>query len=473
MVVTGARPGWIADAARRLRDGTVTSMELTGDALAGIDRVDARLRSFRIVDRHGALEAARRADTLLASGRDAGPLTGIPVGIKDIIDMAGLATRCGSPAYPDRPRDRDATVVARLREAGAVLIGKTITHELACGVYSPPAANPWDVDRLPGGSSGGSGAAVAAGVVPMALGSDTGGSIRIPASVCGIAGLKPTFGRVSRAGVEALAWSLDHIGPLAATVADCAASLQVLAGYDPADPSTSRRPVPDFGASLGKGVEGLRMGVLESGPFSPLQEGVGAAFGEAIEVLHSLGAELSRVHVPELEHTLATEFAIVGPEAASYHRRLLRERPERISPGIRELFASGTIVPASHYLAGLRARLAIRHGLRTAFEKHRLDVVVSPTLPATAALADRQEFEVGGIMEDVTSAYVRTTAPFNLSGQPALSVPCGYDTRGLPVGLQIAGRPFDEATVLRVGAAYEAVTPWVEHCPPIHVDGAP
>ena len=471
--MTAIHRGWIGDAARRLRDGRVTSVDLTKAALAGIDRVDRMVHAFRVVDREDAVEAAAAVDARLSAGEDCGPMAGIPVAVKDIIDMAGHATLCGSPAYSDRPRRADATVVARLRQAGAVLIGKTNTHELACGVYSPPTTNPWDIGRIPGGSSGGSGAAVATGVVPMALGSDTGGSIRIPASVCGIAGIKPTFGRVSRAGVESLAWSLDHIGPLAATVADCAVSLQILAGHDPADPATSRRPVPDFAASLERGVDGLRIGVLEGYPFAPLQEGVATAFGEAVDVFRNLGAEIAGVHIPELRSTLGAEFAIVGPEAAAYHRRLLQENPELITPGIRELLASGALAPSSHYLAGLRARVVIRNALREAFHERRLDVVVSPTLPSTAALLDQEEFEVGEQMEDVTAAYVRTTAPFNLSGQPAMSIPCGYDRRGLPVGLQIAGRPFDEATVLQAGAAYEAATRWVEHHPPIHADATP
>ena len=454
--------------ARRLREGVTTSVEMTLNALDGIEAVNDRLQAFVLVDRDGALEAAAAADELLQAGRDLGPLTGIPVGVKDIIHMAGLPTRCGSPAYPDLPRSADAAVVRKLREAGAVIVGKTTTHELACGVYSLPAANPWDTKRIPGGSSGGSGAAVAAGIVSMSLGSDTGGSIRIPASVCGIAGLKPTYGLVSRAGVETLAWSLDHIGPLAATVADCATSLQVLAGHDPADPATTPRPVPDFSARLGSGIEGLRIGVLDSSPFSPMQEGVASAFSEAVELLGSLGAELHSLAIPELDYTLATEFALVGPEAAAYHRRLLRDNPELISSGIRQLFTVGTVVPSSHYLKGLRARRAIRDALRSAFERNRLDAMATPTLPATAAYADQEQLESGNGLENVTEAYVRTTAPFNLSGQPALSVPCGFDSEELPIGLQIAGRPFDEVTVLQIGAAYEAATSWTDRRPPIH-----
>ena len=307
--------GSIAALARKLRAGTSSSVELTREALDGIARLDDRLNAFVLVDRQGALEAAEAADAGLRSGTDSGPLTGIPVGVKDIIHMRGLPTRCGSPTSSNQARSADATVVTRLREAGAVIVGKTTTHELACGVYSAPAANPWDTNRLPGGSSGGSGAAVAAGVVPMALGTDTGGSIRIPASVCGVAGLKPTYGRVSRAGVEPLAWSLDHIGPLAATVADCALSLQAMAGFDRADAATTRVPVPDFSEGLDRGVDGLRIGVMADGPFSPMQADVAEAFAGAVEMLNSLEAELLTIEVPELDYTLPAEFAIVRPRS--------------------------------------------------------------------------------------------------------------------------------------------------------------
>ncbi len=470
MVTGPVPPRSIALISQQLREGATTSAEVTRRTLDAIDRIDDRLNAFVLVDREGAMRAAEQADRILGSGSGAGPLTGVPVAIKDIIHMDGLPTRCGSPAYPGEPSHRDAAVVRRLREAGAVMVGKTTTHELACGVFSPPAANPWDTARIPGGSSGGSGAAVAAGMVPMALGSDTGGSIRIPASVCGIAGLKPTFGRVSRAGVETLSWSLDHIGPLAATVEDCAVTLQVLAGHDPADPPTEPSPPPDYSEKLGRGVDGLRLGIMATAPFSPMQEDVEEAFREAVEHLEELGASVAPLEVPELAFTLDAEFAIVGPEAAAYHRRLLRESPELIDPGIRELFTIGTIMPSTHYLKGLGARRVIHDALRRAFNRDRLDAVITPTLPATAALAEQEVFDYGGMEEDVTSSYVRTTAPFNLSGQPALTVPCGFDRDGLPIGLQIAGRPFDEATVLRIGAAYEATTSWSEHRPPVRVE---
>jgi len=457
----------IAEAARRLTTGEVSSADLVATSLAAIDDVDGDLSSFVHVDFDGASEAAVAADKRLAAG-ETGPMLGVPVAVKDIIHMPGLPTLCGSPAYSTNPVEEEATVVTKLREAGAVVVGKTTAHELACGVYSDPAANPWATDRLPGGSSGGSGAAVAAGIVAMALGSDTGGSIRIPAAVCGVAGLKPTYGRVSRAGIEPLAWSLDHIGPLAATVADCATTLNVLAGRDSRDPTTSDEPVPDFTAHLDDGVDGLRLGILDGPPFSPMQPAVAAGFNDACSLLAALGAQLVPVEIPELEYSIAAEFGIVGPEAALYHRKLLRNTPELIDPGIRALLVGGTLLPGAHYLKALEARRVLSAAIHNAFTENNLDAVLTPTLPATAALREQEEFEYEGLIEPVTISYVRTTAPFNLSGIPALSIPCGYDESGLPVGLQIAGKPYDEQTVLRIGAAYEASTAWHHDLPPIH-----
>ena len=451
----------IREAAGRLRSGSITSAELAAATLDAVDRLEGRLNAFALVDRQGASAAAEAADARLAGGGAAGLLTGVPAAVKDIVDMAGLPTRCGSAAYPDRPRPADAPVVSRLRAAGAVIVGKTTTHELACGVYSSPAANPWDTGRIPGGSSGGSGAAVSAGLVPIAVGSDTGGSIRIPAALCGVAGLKPTYGLAPAGGVEPLAWSLDHLGPLAASVEDCALTLEVLAGGG------------DYTSGLAGGVRGMRIGVLAGPPFSPMAPDVEAAFGAAVGVLAGLGAAPVELDIPELEYTLEAEFALVGSEAAAHHRRLLRDRPGLIDPAIRQVFMAGTLMPASHYLKGCRAREAIRGAIRREMERRSLDLLASPTLPAAAVRPDQQEIELGGKMESVNMAYVRTTAPFNLSGQPALSVPCGLDREGLPIGLQLAGRPFDEGTVLRAGAAYEAASGGLGRTPPVHVSGLP
>lgn len=461
----------IGRAAADLRSGRTTSRALTEASLAAAATLDGDLSAFVVIDSDRALEAADAADRAIACGRDLGPLMGVPVGIKDIVDVAGLPTRCGSPAFSATPAATDATLVRRLRRSGAVIVGKTTTHELACGVYSPPASNPWDLSRIPGGSSGGSGAAVAAGIVPVAIGSDTGGSIRIPASLCGTVGLKATYGRVSRAGVAALAWSLDHLGPLTATVAGSAAALEVLAGPDPLDPSASSRPVPQYSRSLDRGVDGLRIGVLRGAPLEPIAPDVAAAFENAADLLGRQGAAMVGVEVAELEHALAAEFGIVAPEAAAYHRELLRSRPDLIDPGIRALLVGGLMLETEHYLKALQARRAIADALRRAFVHHRLDALLTPTVPATAALKNADDFRFGDAVEPVTLAYVRTTGPFNLSGLPALSVPAGLDRDGLPIGLQIAAAPFDEETALRIGACFEATAGIHDLRPPIHATG--
>lgn len=460
----------IPEAIAALRSGAVTSKELTESALTAAQELDGEIGAFVLVDREGALAAAERADQTLADGRDFGGLTGVPVAVKDIVDIAGFPTRCGSHLYPSSPVKADATLVTRLKEAGAVIVGKTTAHELACGVYTASASNPWSVDRVPGGSSGGSGAAVAAGVVPMAIGSDTGGSIRIPASLCGIVGLKPTYGRVSRAGVEPLSWSLDHLGPLAATVEGCVAALEAIAGADPRDTTTSGLPDMDLRSSLYLGVDGLRVGVIDGPPFEPMQPGVRQRFDAAVEALAEAGAEPVRISAPELAHTLAAEFGIVGPEAAAYHRDSLRERPELIDPGIRALLVAGTLLPADHYLKALRARQVLAEALERAFAMHRIHVALSPTLPATAILKEQEEIDFGLVSEQATMSYVRTTAPFNLSGQPAITVPVGLDESQLPVGLQIAGKPYDEATVVRVARACEELGLTEGEFPPVHAE---
>ena len=471
MTATPEATATIPGAAAALRSGRTTSRELTEASLAAATALDGELVAFVALDPDGALEAADAADAAIAAGRDLGPLMGVPVAIKDIVDVAGLPTRCGSPAYPATPAATDATLVRRLRRGGAVIVGKTTTHELACGVYSPPVSNPWDLDRIPGGSSGGSGAAVAAGIVPMAIGSDTGGSIRIPASLCGTVGLKATYGRVSRAGVAALAWSLDHLGPLTATVEGCAASLEVLAGPDPLDPSASSRPVPHYRCGLDRGVDGLRIGVLGGAPLEPMQPDVAETFAASAELLGGQGAAMVGVEVPELEHGLAAEFGIVAPEAGAYHRELVRRRPDRIDPGIRTLLVAGLMLEPEHYFKALAARRAIAEALRAAFVRNRLDALLTPTLPATAAPKDAVDFWFGDSAEPVTLAYVRTTGPFNLSGLPALSVPAGFDRDGLPIGLQIAAPPFDEETALQVGASFESVAAVSERRPPTHAAG--
>ena len=435
-----------------------------GSILEPVSRVDQALGSMVVLDPVGLERQCedRHEDRLLA---------GMKVAVKDIIEVEGLPNRCGSPLYgdPPLPSRSDAEVVARIRKAGGLVIGKTAAHELACGVYTPGTGNPWDLARSPGGSSGGSGAAVAAGLCDAALGSDTGGSIRIPASLCGIAGLKPTYGLVPRSGVEPLSWSLDHVGPLGRTVKDCALLLEAIAGAHDSDSTSATRPSGGYLETLDAGVVGLRIGVPTGFFMDPIDPQVQAAFLAAVEVIRELGAEVTTVDVSYLDGSLEAEFAIVSPEAASYHHANLCRSPELIDPSIRAMLVAGAALPSSYYLRALRWRQVIADQMRETFAGNRLDAFMTPTVPAPAQLHDQEEFAYPGGEEPVISSFVRTTAPFNLTGQPALSVPCGFTDGVLPLGLQVVGRPFAEDMVLRIGNAYEHATDWVARIPPTHV----
>jgi aspartyl-tRNA(Asn)/glutamyl-tRNA(Gln) amidotransferase subunit A len=429
-----------------LREGRITARRLAERFLEHEAATRHELHAFVDVRPELVLAEADRADRELGSGHDRGPLHGIPIGIKDITDVAGHPTRCGSPLYPDTPVGHDATAVSRLRDAGAVIAGKTTCHELACGVVSAPASNPCDTSRVPGGSSGGSGVAVAAGLVPVALGSDTGGSIRIPASLCGTVGLKPTYGLVPLTGTEPLSPSLDHLGPLGSTVADCAHALTALAGNG-----------VDYAADLGTGVDGARIGVLDDGPFAPVHPDVQAAFDAAIDVLRSIGAEPVRVPVGALRLVPAVEFGLIPLEAFRHHERALRERPLDIDPAIRGLLIGGAVSPTSIHRRAAEARRLVTRAVLQAMHDHDVDVLVAPTLPATAAPKDAPDQDVGGgLVEHISWSNVRTTAPFNVTGQPAVSVPAGVDTHGLPIGIQFAARAGDDSRALAAAASFEA-----------------
>ncbi len=399
------------------------------------------------------------------------PLAGMRIAIKDIIEVEGLPNRCGSALYgdPPPPSRSDAEVVSRIRKSGGLVIGKTAAHELACGVYTPGTGNPWDLARSPGGSSGGSGAAVAAGLCDAALGSDTGGSIRIPASLCGIAGLKPTYGLVPKSGVEPLSWSLDHVGPLGKSVRDCALLLEAIAGPHSSDPTSATRPSGGYLEKLDAGAAGFRIGAPSGFFMDPIDPQTQNAFLASVEVMRELGAEVITVDVSYLARSLEAEFAIVAPEAAAYHHSNLRRNPELIDPSIRAMLIAGAALPSTYYLGALRWRQAMADQMRATFVENELDGFISPTVPAPAQLHDQKEFDYPDSVESVGSGFLRTTAPFNLTGQPALSIPCGFTDDVLPLGLQVAGRPFADDTVLRIGMAYERATDWVAQLPPVHI----
>jgi len=452
----------IRDAGRLMRAGKLSPVALTQAALARSAQTEPALHAYVVVTADDALAAARQAATELRAGQDRGPLHGIPIAVKDIIDMRGLPTRCGSRARGDAPpAAADAPVVARLREAGAVLIGKTVTQEFAAGVISTPARNAWDPTRIPGGSSGGSGAAVAAGTCLGALGSDTGGSIRIPASVNGVAGLKPTLGRVSTQGVYPLSWALDTVGPLARTVEDAALVFDAIADEGPGV-ATAAEPLP------AGDLRGVRLGVARGYFFAPLQPAIGAAIEDALNTFRALGADVLDIEWREARAARAAAFVISRVETSAVHAAALPAIGERINPDLRLRIEAGMLVPANEYLRAARARAAVKHAVAALFAQHRLDALVTPTLPGTAVPADDLTVHYGAAdAEPVTASYTRFTMPFNATGQPALSLLAGFGAAGLPIGLQLAGRPYAERDLCRIGHAYEQAAGWIARRPPL------
>ena len=451
----------IAELGARYRKRDLSPVEVTQALLARIDKLDPILHAFVTLTADRALADARAAEEALGKG-DSRPLLGIPVAHKDIYLTRGIRTTGGSALLADWIPDEDSTCVARWRDAGTVLLGKLITHEFAFGLQMPghrfPAArNPWNLDHIPGGSSSGSGAALAAGLVVGATGSDTGGSIRGPAAFCGIVGLKPTYGRASRAGVLSLSWTLDHTGPMARTVQDCAYLLQGFAGHDPADPASSRAPVHDYLAPLARDVHGLKIGVPRNYFFDGVDPEVGRAFEDALGTLRKLGAEVRDVQIPSMAGA-PSFLLILMAEAYAYHERDLREHPELYGEVLRERILAGALVTASEYMQAQRIRSEICR--ETAEVMKSVDVLATPTAvkPATP-FAQAQNPDFG---------FPRSNMPpFNLTGSPTLALPCGFSSSGLPLSFQLSGRAFEEGTVLRVGHAYEQATAWHTRRPPV------
>jgi aspartyl-tRNA(Asn)/glutamyl-tRNA(Gln) amidotransferase subunit A len=451
----------IRELGARYRKRELSPVEVTRALLARIEKLDPILHAFVTLTPDRALADARAAEELLRRGDDR-PLLGIPVGHKDIYLTRGIRTTGGSALLADWTPDEESTCGRRWQDAGTVLLGKLITHEFAFGIQFPghrfpPARNPWNLDHIPGGSSSGSGAALAAGLVHGATGSDTGGSIRGPAAFCGLVGLKPTYGRASRAGVLTLSWTLDHTGPLARTVEDCALLMQPLAGHDPLDPASSHAPVDDYTAGLGRGVRGLRVGVVRNYFFEGVDPEVERAFEEAMATLRRLGAEVRDVQIPSLAATHSF-LLIMLAEAYAYHERDLREHPELYGDVLRERLLAGALVTGAEYVQAQRIRSGICREIAAVLRD--VDVLATPTTPKPAtpfALAHDPEF-----------GFPRSNMPpFNITGSPTLALPCGFSSAGLPLSLQLAGRPFEETTVLRIGHAYEQATAWHTRRPPV------
>ncbi len=450
-----------------LRDKELSPVELTEAYLARIERLDPTLNAYIRVLPEAALAAARQAEEDIRLDGWRGPLHGVPVGIKDLFDLAGVPTTMGTIVLRDNVPEVDATVVSRLKAAGAVILGKQNLHEFAFGITSEnphygAVHNPWNLDRVPGGSSGGTAAAVAAGLCAAGLGSDTGASIRAPASFCGSVGLKPTYGRVSCAGALPLAWSMDHPGPLARSVADCAVMLQAIAGHDQRDPASSTEPVPDFSARLASGVTGLRLGIPREYFFEIVEPDVDRLVRAGISTLEQLGARVEEVSLPHVRDAQIAGNVIMSSEAAAWHHDWLRERPHEYGGDVLQRIRGGLLVRAIEYLHSQQMRTLIQQDFAHAFT--RVDVVVGPTVPIVAPPIGRT-FEPGGPLNLAPRSIAnRTTVPCNLTGMPAISVPCGFSD-GLPVGLQIMGAAFAEPLVLQVAAAYESATEWRHYKP--------
>jgi aspartyl-tRNA(Asn)/glutamyl-tRNA(Gln) amidotransferase subunit A len=444
-----------------------TARAVADEALALAERLQDKYRAFITLAPELARRQATKVDELIGQGRRL-PLAGVPFAVKDLIDVGGLATTCGSRAFADRQAPADATVVRRLVEAGAVMLGKLNMHECAFGFTGANAAygdckNPWNVERIPGGSSSGSAVAVALGICGFTLGSDTGGSIRLPAALCSITGLKATYGRVSRHGVVPLSWTLDHVGPMARTADDVALVLQTMAGHDAADESSSRAAVPHYSAELGKPLRGLQMGVPGDWFFGSLEPAVAGALDAAIAKLVELGCLRSDVELPHMEEALGAHRAIIFPEAASYHEPFLRDRADKYGDDIRPLLQSGLLLPAADYLKAQRVRRVIRAAWSRAFDP--VDFLVAPASPITASRFDQTSAKLPRGERPLVRAFLDVTLPFNLSGHPAMSVPCGFSSEGMPIGMQLIGKPLAEALLLRAAHQYQQATEWHRRAP--------
>jgi len=441
----------ISELAPKLQAKEISPVDLTELALGRIEQHDGPLNSFITVMTEEARQAATLAEREIGAGAYRGPLHGIPIAAKDLYATAGTLTTYGSLLFADWVPDHDAAVIERLKAAGAIILGKTNLQELAYGTTSAnphfgQVYNPWKAGYHPGGSSGGSAAALAAGFTWMALGSDTGASIRQPAACCGVVGIKPTFGRVSKHACLPLAWSMDHAGPMTRSVKDAALSMNILAGHDPRDPCSVDRPVPDFTAGLSDEIAGKRIAVVRSFFMEDGDPEVTAAVEAALPVLESLGASIEEITLPHADDAFRAGTLTILCEGATYHADNLKTRPEGFSDQCRADFSLGRLYKATDYIQAQRLR---RHLMeKTAEVMAPFDAVVMPTSPITATPAE-------GNPPDHPVYRVRNTIPFNFLSLPAISVPCGFSSAGLPIGLQIVGKAFDEANILHIAHAYE------------------
>ncbi|MGO9643535.1 MAG: amidase [Candidatus Bathyarchaeia archaeon] len=453
----------LAQIATKIRNGETSPTELIRVLLERIRETEDKVKAYvTVLDESKLFELAEAAELQLRSGHDRGQLHGIPISVKDLFETAGIKTTCGSRLMQNYVPKTDCTVVSRLKTAGAIVLGKTNTHEFALGGVTPPTRNPWNLDHIPGGSSGGSAAAIAASSAIVTTGSDTGGSIRIPAAFCGVVGLKPTYTRVSRAGVFPESWSLDHVGPISRRVADAALMLSVMAGYDELDPTSSTLPVPDYTQQITNGIAGLRVGVPNNYFFENCHDEVADAVQEAIDVMRGLGCKTVNFDFPHLPEIMAAYTTLDSCEASAYHQKEIAERAADFQPDVRLLLEQGLFIPATYYIQALRVRAMVYPAIASLFKN--FDAIITPSEPMVAPKIGQRIIRFGTFEETLDGAEVRYLAPFNLTGLPALSIPCGFSHGNLPIGMQIIGRGFDESTVLRIGNTYENSTDWHLKC---------
>ena len=456
----------VAEAGELLAKGALSPVELTEAVLGRIERLNGRLHAYLTLLPQRALAAARVAERELAAGTRRGPLHGVPVAVKDLCDVRGTVTSCASTVLGDAVARRDATVVARLDAAGAVIVGKTHLTEFALIGYHPTLprpVNPWRADCDTGGSSSGSGVAVAAGLAAAAIGTDTGGSIRIPSAWCGITGLKPTYGRVSRAGVFPLSYSLDHVGPMTRSAADAALMLDAIAGFDAADPTTRRDAPPACAAALPGGARGVRIGWDEAFVAGGAPPHVVAAVRAAVDALVGLGARVVEVTLPPVDDVLHAWPVLCAAEALAAHRALYPARAASYSSGFRSFLEYAGTLSAADYARHDEARRNWVGAFRGVFDD--VDLLACPSAFMTAIPHDALDLDAP-FSPDI-APFMRLTAPFNFSGSPTLSLPCGFTDDGLPHSLQLVGAHSGEATLCRVGHAYQQATDWHRRRPPV------
>ncbi|MDA1174514.1 MAG: amidase [Chloroflexi bacterium] len=453
----------VAELGDRMKTKQVSPVEVAEAFIARADALEPTLGVFVTRSTEQALAAAKQAEAEIGAGDYKGPMHGIPVGVKDIYDTAGVRTTSGSAVYADYVPDRDSAAVARLREAGAYSIGKTGTVEFAFDPtgrnahYGMPK-NPWGLDRMPGGSSAGSGAGTAAGLFPISLGTDTGGSIRIPSALCGLTAIKPTFGLTSRFGVTPLSWSFDTVGPMARSAEDAAIALNVLAGYDPEDPGSAHSEKVDYTHGLSDGVRGLRIGVPKEYVWDVIDPEMQAAFWKAMSDLEELGAVVEEISLPELAWVPAIAAAMTTVEAATIYGDLARTRGDELDPSVLRRVQSGFFISGETYVQAARARVLFTRRMNAAFGS--VDLIATPTVAMPAPPHDAERMLVGGVDTAVREALLLDSRIFNVRRLPAVAMPTGFSSDGLPLSMQIAAPAFHDALALRAAHAYQQATDW-------------